>query len=326
MSVLAAFGVEEDSERLYRSVLRQDRMSVRWHADALGWTHARVVAALLPLVRLRLVRQDLEGALVAPHPRAALSRLVDRENARLELRRREIEDAAAAVGDFSADHLAGRIDTFSATALDAVPAELVPATVVEVLRTTTGPVRAFHLAVAEGPALDDQVERSARRALRSGREIRAVYPTSVLDVGEQLAWVRRWAALGERQRVVEQLPAEFVVFGDEAVLSAPMWGAPASTAVLSRMPLLVSVFTAVFDDAWAGGHPVPDEGLEQDVETRLLTLLGTGFKDEAIARYLGIGVRTVRRRVAALMDELGVHTRFQLGAVAERRGLLRRRP
>ena len=67
-------------------------------------------------------------------------------------------------------------------------------------------------------------------------------------------------------------------------------------------------------------------GLEQDVETRLLTLLGTGFKDEAIARYLGIGVRTVRRRVAALMEEHGVHTRFQLGAVAERRGLLRRRP
>jgi len=117
-----------------------------------------------------------------------------------------------------------------------------------------------------------------------------------------------------------------VVFGDEAVLAAPMWGAPASSAVLSRMPLLVSVFTAVFDDTWAGGLPVPDEGLEQDVETRLLTLLGTGFKDEAIARYLGVGVRTVRRRVAGLMEQLGVHTRFQLGVVAERRGLLRRRP
>jgi hypothetical protein len=326
MTVLATFGIQEDAERLYRSVLRFDRRSVQWHAETLGWTEARLVAALLPLVRMRLVRQDLQGDLVAPHPRAALSRLVDRETARLELRRREIEDAAAAVGDFSADHLAGRVDTLHATALDKVPAELVTATVTEVLRTTTGPVRSFQIAVATGPAVDPEVERAARRALQSGREVRTVYPASVLDVPEELNWVRRWAELGERQRVVEQLPAEFVVFGDEAVLSAPMWGAAASSAVLSRMPLLVSVFTAVFDDTWAGGHPVPDEGLEQDVETRLLTLLGTGFKDEAIARYLGVGVRTVRRRVAALMDQHGVHTRFQLGAVAERRGLLRRRP
>ena len=326
MTVLATFGIEEDAERLYRNVLRADRMGVSWHAESLGWTEARVVAALLPLVRLRLVRQDLQGDLVAPHPRAALSRLVDRESARLELRRREIEDVAAAVGDFSADHLAGRIDTRHANALDAVPAELVAATVAEVLRTTTGPVRSLQLAPAAGPSIDPEVERATRRALQAGREVRSVYPTSVLDVPRQLDWVRRWAELGERQRIVEQLPAEFVVFGDEALLAAPMWGAPASSAVLSRMPLLVSVFTAVFDDTWAGGHPVPDEGLEQDVETRLLTLLGTGFKDEAIARYLGVGVRTVRRRVAELMEQLGVHTRFQLGAVAERRGLLRRRP
>ena len=91
------------------------------------------------------------------------------------------------------------------------------------------------------------------------------------------------------------------------------------------MPLLVAAFTAVFDDAWASGIAVPDEDIEQDPDTRLLSLLASGFKDEAIARYLGIGVRTVRRRVAELMDDLSVHSRFQLGVVAERRGLLGRR-
>jgi DNA-binding CsgD family transcriptional regulator len=326
VTVLSTFGIEEDAERLYRNVLRQDRMSVRWHAEVLGWTDARLRGAMLPLVRLRLVRQDLEGNLVAPHPRAALTRLVDRETARLELRQRELEDVAAAVGDFSADHLAGRIDTLAAGALDPVPDDLQTATAVELLRATSGPLRVFHVVPGAGPGADPEVERRLRRELQSGRELRAVYQTSALDVPEQLAWLRRRAGLGERQRVVEHLPAEVALFGDEAVLAAPRWGTLGGTAVLSRMPLLVAVFTALFDDTWAGGHPVPDDSMEQDVETRLLTLLGTGYKDEAIARYLGIGVRTVRRRIAGLMEELGVHTRFQLGAVAERRGLLRRRP
>ncbi len=323
-TVLTTFGIGEDSERLYRRVLRQDGLSLADHATAQGWSLERVTAALLPLVELRLVRQDLEGRLVAPHPRAALSRLVDRETARIDLRRRELEDVAAAVGDFSADHLAGRVDVLDPTSLDVIPAEAVPATVEELLRTTTGTIRSFHFEVAAGAAADSGVEDRARAAVASGRELRSIYPVSVLDEPQHLAWVRAWAAVGERQRVVEKVPAEFVVLGQEAVLSAPLWGTTASTAVLIRMPLLVAAFTAVFDEAWAGALPVPDEDLGQDAATRLLALLGSGFKDEAIARYLGVGVRTVRRRVAELMDELSVHTRFQLGVVAERRGLLGR--
>jgi len=38
-----------------------------------------------------------------------------------------------------------------------------------------------------------------------------------------------------------------------------------------------------------------------------------------IARHLGVSLRTVRRRVALLMDEAGVETRFQLGMAVARR-------
>lgn len=323
-TVLTSLGIGEDSERLYRRVLRQDGLSRTAHAEALGWSLERVTQAMLPLVELRLVRQDLQGDLVAPHPRAALTRLVERESARMDLRRRELEDVAAAVGDFSADHLAGRVDVLDPTALDVIPAEALPATVAELLRTTSGPIRALQLEVAAGVATDPAVDARARAAVGEGRELRSIYPISVLDDPQHLAWVREWRALGERQRVVERVPAEFAVLGQEAVISAPLWGSTASSAVLIRMPLLVAAFTAVFDEAWAGGLPVPDDDLGQDAGTRLLALLASGFKDEAIARYLGVGVRTVRRRVAELMDELSVHTRFQLGVVAERRGLLGR--
>ena len=59
-----------------------------------------------------------------------------------------------------------------------------------------------------------------------------------------------------------------------------------------------------------------------DVRGSLLRQLAAGAKDEQIARTLGIGLRTVRRRVADLMIELGADTRFQAGVEAARRGWL----
>ena len=52
----------------------------------------------------------------------------------------------------------------------------------------------------------------------------------------------------------------------------------------------------------------------------LLGQLAGGAKDEQIARALGLSVRTVRRRVAELLDELGADSRFQAGVEAVRRG------
>ncbi|OLT18092.1 hypothetical protein BJF80_02095 [Serinicoccus sp. CUA-874] len=77
----------------------------------------------------------------------------------------------------------------------------------------------------------------------------------------------------------------------------------------------------LFDELWRRAEPLMSrDASAQDV--KLLELLSLGFKDEAIARQMGLGLRTVRRRVAALMDEHGVDTRFQLGLAVSRRGLV----
>ena len=44
------------------------------------------------------------------------------------------------------------------------------------------------------------------------------------------------------------------------------------------------------------------------------------MKDEAVARRLGVSTRTMRRLVAATMDELGAQSRFEAGIEAARRG------
>ena len=65
---------------------------------------------------------------------------------------------------------------------------------------------------------------------------------------------------------------------------------------------------------FAGLHPC---------EVLLVSLLMTGSTDSAIANTLNINVRSVRRWIAELMDELGVTTRLQLGAALVRRDALR---
>lgn len=51
-------------------------------------------------------------------------------------------------------------------------------------------------------------------------------------------------------------------------------------------------------------------------------LLAAGMKDEVMARELGVSVRTLSRRIALLMDEMGARTRFQVGMQAAKRDLI----
>ena len=63
--------------------------------------------------------------------------------------------------------------------------------------------------------------------------------------------------------------------------------------------------------AAAGSHV-----LDPACDREIVLLLAAGATDETIARRLGISARTVQRRVHALMEHLGVRTRFQAGVQA----------
>ncbi|WP_247597705.1 LuxR C-terminal-related transcriptional regulator [Streptomyces sp. RKND-216] len=52
----------------------------------------------------------------------------------------------------------------------------------------------------------------------------------------------------------------------------------------------------------------------------MLDLLTEGMTDEAVARQLGVSVRTTRRITAELMQRLGARSRFEAGVLAAGRG------
>ncbi len=102
------------------------------------------------------------------------------------------------------------------------------------------------------------------------------------------------------------------------------WAQPSGWNLVVRTPVLVLAMREMFELLWSRAVPVPPadgEGVA-DEPALILALLAAGAKDEAIARHLRLSLRTVRRRVAALMDQLGASTRFQAGIEAARRGLV----
>jgi DNA-binding NarL/FixJ family response regulator len=87
--------------------------------------------------------------------------------------------------------------------------------------------------------------------------------------------------------------------------------------------LIEEMFRRVYRGALpvASSRAVTDPA-DQRRQDAVLALLAKGTTDQAIAVRLGVTVRTVRRDVADLYEIYGVSSRFQLGAVTARLGLL----
>ncbi|MEV4098555.1 DNA-binding response regulator [Streptosporangium saharense] len=124
------------------------------------------------------------------------------------------------------------------------------------------------------------------------------------------------------------LPYEtIIVDGRLAVLAGPPGPGERSYTVV-RSPDVVANINALFLTAWnaapdlAEFRPAPDHPPVLDEEgRRVLAMLGSGRKDEAAARELGLSLRTYRRRVAALMRLLDADSRFEAGLRARELGL-----
>jgi DNA-binding CsgD family transcriptional regulator len=256
--------------------------------------------------------------LIDEDPRDTISRLIGVEEERLRSRQSELATARNALV-----RLHGLGVAQAVPAIAPITVEVAPTLLRGLLDQTAGPVRNLVMRMDVGSGTVEDWMDYNLEAVRAGTEQRTLYDDSVLDSPALAANVAEWAAAGERQRVLAGIPSEFVVYGDTAVVGPEVWGDPASQYVVVRDPMLVRAFIEVFDRMWAAASPIPSRRTADDGEDdHLLDLLSRGFKDEAIARYLGWSLRTVRRRVARLMDELGTKTRFQLGAEAVRAGRL----
>ncbi|MET9695867.1 LuxR C-terminal-related transcriptional regulator [Streptomyces sp. NPDC006529] len=185
----------------------------------------------------------------------------------------------------------------------------------------------------DGPRPDatlDEAYEAVRGHLDRGVAMRTLYQHSSRFHEATKRYVGCVQARGAQVRTLPEFFNRMIVIDGE-VAFIPADDAR-SSAVLVR-DLAVSRFLVdVFEKAWDRAEPYPfrpvraaDAACEviPDMRRAIRKLLIEGRSDKAIARRLGISLRSVQGHVSSLRDEFGAEHRFQLGylmGLAERDG------
>lgn len=318
--LMAALGIEPVQEKLYWQLLSTSRPTVSALAVASGTTPESLLEDLEPMVEAGVVTIKGSAVEVLP-PAEALAQLVSHEAERAATLTERLNGLAVALPTFVSTSgprgegnlpLDGEIVGDDEGLTDFV-AHMVEESTSEAIWLRPDQWRL--------PS-DDRFADVVRRVLAQGRSSRAIHPTAAMLEAPEA--IRRRARAGEQVRLLPEVPFRLVLT-DGQMLVQSTDGVGSQHKVVVRQPVLLHLTRSLFEEMWRTATPLPAGELGRarpELQRLLLAELARGAKDEQIARSLGIGLRTVRRRVADLLTELGVDTRFQAGVEAVRRGWL----
>jgi DNA-binding transcriptional ArsR family regulator len=308
--------------QVYRFVLRRSSVSRDRLPDALGLPPGDLGVALARLEEAGLVRCGSE-MVTAVAPDQFLAAFVDQERARLDETGSRLAMLRGMLPALISDHQAELGADGGSVAIQVAEYDQVVPLLRAIASSSEGDLlwlRPDQWRLTAGRQIDEWV----RELVSAGRESRVIYPARVLEEAPEVVQAR--ADAGEHVRVLAGVPARMAVLGTSAVVLHETWQARSGRLVVLRQEAVVSALTLLFDQLWDQALNVPgfggraeDPGKE-GAKRLLLEQLVRGVKDEQISRALGVSLRTVRRRVAELMDELGADSRFQAGVEAVRRG------
>ncbi|MFI9380380.1 response regulator transcription factor [Kutzneria sp. NPDC052558] len=161
----------------------------------------------------------------------------------------------------------------------------------------------------------------AEAVLRRGAQLRLVWRGELIrtpSVAAHAMWLR---TRGAAPRIVPTLPTTMVLVDRSVAMVVA-----GDHAVVHRSATSVAPLCALADQIWGKGspgvrrHQPPAEPTPR--HHKVLRLLADGLTDDAIARQVGVSVRTVRNDMAAAMLSLDARSRFQAGVRAAQLGLL----
>jgi DNA-binding NarL/FixJ family response regulator len=112
---------------------------------------------------------------------------------------------------------------------------------------------------------------------------------------------------------------------DHTIAMLPLTPTGTAGALVVRAPIIIAALREYFELLWDRATPLkaPRAATSDRLppaQQKVLELMAEGLHDDAIARRAGISTTTVRRHITAIMNRLGVASRFAAGAAAQRRG------
>jgi DNA-binding CsgD family transcriptional regulator len=320
-ALMSALGLGRAAGRLYERLVPQSGHTLAEIAETFAIRAGALVQRMQPLVESGVVTITSERVLVTP-PAEAVARLISETAAGASLAHQRLEEIAAAL-----PYLAG-VTMRTSMPLGTEETEPIDG------ELEVGPLGADHFRAILGQGVgqilvlrpdrwmlpyEDELAQTMAQAIREGRRVRAIYPVRALH--EAAPILQQRVAMGEEVRVVPEVHTRLLVLErSHLVLPEPL-GFAAAPRIVTRQRGLIELATLYFECLWSHAVRVDGPGPRpEDLRRYLLEQLASGAQDEQIARRLGLSLRTVRRRVAEVMAELGATSRFQAGVEAVRRG------
>ena len=323
--MLTALGFTPAVDRAYRRLRTMSGRELSRIAAAMMRTPEELLEEIEPLFRAGIARLDGDLLVLEP-PNEAVRIMVAAQTVHAQRMRRWLEGLTDAVGFLPAEDA-------PPTAADpdgALPIEGevltvahradVYAMVRDLVLGSRGDLLWMRPDQWRGPREGRMAALIAEALRQGGRTSRAIYPQHATRDAPGVLAAR--ADAGEQIRVLPEVPTRLLVIGDShVVLPEPLGYADMPLAVV-RQRGVVEAMAQWFELLWerAAAPAVAVRGVGDDQRRFLLQQLAAGEHDEQIARRLGLCLRTVRRRVAWLITELGADSRFQAGVEAARRG------
>lgn len=216
-----------------------------------------------------------------------------------------------------------RVDTGRSVVELVVGSQAMRRRVVQVLRSAREELRCLD----RPPYVDSRgTTEIAFELLARAVACRTIYASDAVEQPGTLADIEQLATAGEQARVLPTVPLKLYLVDDRlALLAIQRRPTDLDAALVIHSSGLLDALSSLFESLWRRAipfdlavHPAAEDAgrTKQPDRQRLIALLLSGLTDQAIARQLGVGYRTVQRRLAELMDELGASTRFQAGVQA----------
>ncbi|MFF1682231.1 helix-turn-helix transcriptional regulator [Streptomyces sp. NPDC058256] len=304
-----------EGKRLYADALRLGRI-------------ARSEATSAPcLVEFSLLHPDPDDAnwLRPLPPTAALAQRLHPIEREIQERRHLAIELADSFEPFMAISAQSRPTTHAITVLEGI------SRINEAIELATAECQSEIITVQPGGG---RSEHALTEALKLGQNVidrgivmRTLYQHTARHSQGTLAYAEQMTQGNVEIRTLEELIERLMIF-DRTVAFIPARD-DRRVALELRHPGLVEYLAKVFEQLWQRAIPLfkdapyaPPTGGITGVQRSIAKLLIEGHVDEAIARRLGMNVRTCRAHIAKLAASLGSGSRAQLGFLIAQSGIL----
>ncbi|MFC4066929.1 helix-turn-helix transcriptional regulator [Actinoplanes subglobosus] len=316
-------------EWILRSGNASEEDSARIAVDS-GLPPEVVREQLTALIELRLLRESPQqpGELLPCGPDSAIADLVNPIEIAIKEQERRAADLRFQLTSLSAVYHESRQDRNRQKAIDVV-ADVAQVRVLlsDISRQCSVEIFSAHPGVLSEAAIASSQNQDLD-LLGRGVRMRAMYQHPVRVNPRMRESLGVLTDAGCQVRTADEIPDRIVIFDRDVAVIPNRMGSEG--AVVIREPSIVDHLYRALERVWSLAVPLANEevaavgyGMAGDeLKRAVIRLLAAGAKDDFIARRLSISVRTCRRHIAEILDELQATSRFQAGVLLARNGML----